>query len=120
MFTHFFFMPPSPPKKSNVGKTTVDLIQILNNYQHCVWGRGSSVQNHSKCQFVYKFFPMSVYAKRDAFVWFPHCELFFYVKQYSISTSLWCLCISQLIAMPVAVQIIMTFFLTSQGPGDKT
>ena len=27
-------------------------------------------------------------------VWLPHCELSHHVKQYSISTSLWCLCIS--------------------------
>ena len=31
--------PPPPPKKNNVGKTTIDLIQILNN-KHCVWGEG--------------------------------------------------------------------------------
>ena len=30
----------------------------------------------------------------NVMVWFPHCELFLYVKQYSISTSLRCLCIS--------------------------
>ena len=27
-------------------------------------------------------------------IWLPHCELSLPVKQYSISTSLWCLCIS--------------------------
>ena len=27
-------------------------------------------------------------------IWLPHCELSLHVKQYSISTSLWCLCIS--------------------------
>ena len=32
--------PPPPLHQSNVGKTTTELIQILNNYQHCVWREG--------------------------------------------------------------------------------
>ena len=37
MFTHFSSCPPPPSPQNNVGKTTIDLIQILNTYQHCVW-----------------------------------------------------------------------------------
>ena len=51
MFTHFFHVPPPPPPQSNVGKTTIDLIQIRNNYQHCVWGEG---------KFCSKSFKMSI------------------------------------------------------------
>ena len=46
-----------------------------------------------------------LYDKRDTFVWLPHCELSFHVKQYSISTSLWCLCISAHSLCPLLLKL---------------
>ena len=39
------------------------------------------------------------------YVWFSHCELSFHVKQYSISTSLWCLCISAHLLCPLLLKL---------------
>ena len=41
--------------------------------------------------------------KRD--IWLPHCELSLYVKQYSISTSLWYLCISAHSLCPLLLKL---------------
>ena len=57
--------------------------------------------------------------KRDAFgfhiVNFP-----LYVKQYSISTSLWCLCISAHSLYARCCSNYSDFFIMPQGPSDKT
>ena len=81
-------MSPLPPPPSNVGKTTIDLIQILNNYQHCVWGEGNFVHNRSKCQFVYKFFSMIVAWGRGVFHLLPpppNYSFLFKVRKLCIS-----------------------------------
>ena len=43
--------------------------------------------------------------KHDSYVWLLHCELSFHVKQYSISTSLWCLCISAHSLCPLLLRL---------------
>ena len=43
--------------------------------------------------------------KHDSYVWLLHCELSFHVKQYSISTSLWCLCISAHSLCPLLLKL---------------
>ena len=45
-----------------------------------------------------------LYDKRDA-LWLPHCELSLHVKQYSISTSLWCLRISAHSLCPLLLKL---------------
>ena len=46
-----------------------------------------------------------LYDKHDSYVWLLHCELSFHVKQYSISTSLWCLCISAHSLCPLLLKL---------------
>ena len=45
-----------------------------------------------------------LYDKRDV-IWLPYCELSLFVKQYSISTSLWCLYISAHSLCPLLLKL---------------
>ena len=46
-----------------------------------------------------------LYDKHDAFGFNPYCELSLHVKQYSISTSLWCQCISAHSLCPLLLKL---------------